>query len=172
MIQRLPDPLPSRSSRASLDLLDYQGPGFVNSLQQLLADAMAQAGMPVDRRGSKAELSRRSGVEDAIISNIFNRPRYVPDDGVRQALCSTLGISRTTLDSAAAEIKGLRIYTTDPGADLPARIDDWHADFTASVGDLTSAQIAEIKAKLDEIEADLARQVKNRPRRKRRPNGP
>ena len=130
----------------------------VNPLQQLLADAMAAAGMPLDKRGSKAELSRRAGVEDAIISNVFNRPRYVPDEDVRQRLATTLGIPRTAIDQAAAEIKGLRVYGLSD-SDSMRRLDALSGDLALSATELTGEERAAIARRLEEIAAEFRRTV-------------
>jgi hypothetical protein len=151
-------PLPPDYAR-----LTYQEQDDVNPLQRLIADAMEAAGMPLERRGSKAELSRRAGVEDAIISNIFNRPRYVPEDDVRAKLSNALGIPRSALDAAAAEIKGLRIYSTSeqPDASRGMRLlDEAHADLALSAADLSPDDLAEIRAKLDAIAAQVTKRHK------------
>lgn len=64
---------------------------------------MEARGYPPGKRGSKADLSRAAVVEDAIVSNIFNRPHYVPEPHVMVDLAKALRIShREILDAAAA----------------------------------------------------------------------
>lgn len=139
---------------------NHWGHADVNPLQQLIADAMAAAGMPLDKRGSRAELSRRAGVEDAIISNLLNRPRYVPDEGVRQKLATALGIPRAAIDSAAAQIKGLRVYPVGDSGEYPHALDAVRAALALSSTDLTQRDLEEIDRRLAEIAEEIERRAK------------
>lgn len=127
----------------------------VNALQRILAARMEELGFPLTQRGSRAELSRRSGVEDAIVSNIFNRPRYVPEEGVRAALAQALGIPPHTLDAAAAEIKGLRVYPAGAHGEVSRMLDDVRASFVMAADELTPAELDEIARKMDDLEQHL-----------------
>ncbi|MGW9032701.1 hypothetical protein ACWGQ5_53995, partial [Streptomyces sp. NPDC055722] len=72
-------------------------------LDAWVADAMAAAGFPLDQRGSRAELARRSGVDQALVSNVFLRDPYVPQLKTRRALGAALGLEPEVVDQAAAE---------------------------------------------------------------------
>lgn len=143
-----------------------RSPDRVNPLQKLLADAMADAGMPLDRRGSKAELSRRSGVSETIIGFILNRPRYVPDEAQRVKLCRALGIPRERMDTAAAKIKGLRVYTNPSPSDAPPspqdvvqRLDADVSDFLLALDEMSDAERDEAVARIDELAAEIRRRT-------------
>lgn len=137
-----------------------EGHYLVNPLQQLIAQAMAAAGMPLEQRGSKAELSRRSGVEDAIISNIFNRPRYVPEPAVRESIARALGIAPHRLDAAAAEIKGLRVY---PAGERPLvkMFDEARDTLILASDELSDEDVAAIEQRIAQIQEDLLRRTRS-----------
>ena len=93
----------------------------MNALQQVISEAMAGAGAPSKRGskawlarrcaetqgGSKRDLDQRSRTFATIISNIFSRDNYLPDEPQRAAIATALGIRKSALDDAEATIKGL-----------------------------------------------------------------
>lgn len=134
----------------------------LNPLQRLIADAMDAAGMPHDARGSKAELSRRSGVPRSTISYIFSREAYLPETGARAALAIALGIPKADLDEAGAAIKGLRVHAS--GSRVIAHLNEVRSDLILAADELTPDELAAAQSLLD----DLAKKVAER---LRGPNG-
>lgn len=129
----------------------------LNPLQRLIADGMARAGFPLEQRGSQAELARRSGVSRQIVNHVFARAMYVPDPAHRVALARAVGIAPHVLEAAAAEMKGLRIYSADRSA--VRLLDELHADIVLSEEELSDEDLAEIEQKIDQIQADLQRRA-------------
>ncbi len=84
----------------------------MNALQRALVDALRESPDLPDhgQRGWQAQLSRRSGVSEQVISNVFKRDAYLPEDRHRAALATALGIPQSRLNAAGAEIKGLRAH--------------------------------------------------------------
>jgi hypothetical protein len=130
----------------------------VNPLQRVIADAMANAGMPLDQRGSKAELSRRSGVSETIIGYIFNRPAYLPDDRHRKALAKALGIPKGDLDNAGAAIKGLRAHTTGP--DVLQQLGEVRSAIVLGETELSPAQLKRAQKELARLADEVAEQLR------------
>lgn len=143
--------------------LQYMPASSMNPLQQLLAEAMRKAGIPLEARGSKAELQRRSGVHRNILDNLFARPRYVPAEKQRAALARALGIPRADIDTAAAQIKGLRVYTTEPvseAGDVVRQLDQATQSFLLASDELSQDELDEVAAKIDELVDELRRRAK------------
>lgn len=134
----------------------------LNPLQRLISDAMTRAGIPLDERGSKAALSRRSGVSETIIGYIFNRPAYLPEAAHRAAIGEALGIPTGDLDNAGASIKGLRVHAS--GSRVIASLNEVRSDLILAADELSPDELAAAQALLD----DLAKKVADR---LRGPNG-
>lgn len=142
--------------------VSYVSPGElnhgVNPLQRVLAEAMSRAGMPYGARGSQAELSRRSGVSQGIISYIFVRPAYLPDEEHRAALAKALGIPKNDLDQAGAAIKGLRAHAS--GSEALRQLADVRATIVMSESEMTPAELKRVKKQLDRLADEVAERLR------------
>jgi hypothetical protein len=79
-----------------------------NAFRRALRDAMVEREIPIDKRGSKAELSRQSGVSETIIGYVFSRPNYIPDLRQRERLAEGLRIAAERLNGPAGEVLATR----------------------------------------------------------------
>ena len=145
----------------------------VNPLQRVIADAMQRAGIPLEARGSKAELARRVAAalggprEDAtqrartsatIVTYIFNRPAYLPDETHRVAIAKALGMSKADLDAAGAAIKGLRAYAS--GSDVLRSLDEVRAMIVLSRDEMSAAELRKAKRQLEKLADEVAARLR------------
>ena len=145
----------------------------VNPLQRVIAEAMQRAGIPLEARGSKAELSRRvaaalGGPKDdldqrartvaTIVTYIFTRPAYLPDEWHRAAIAKALNIPKVDLDNAGAAIKGLRANAS--GSDVLRSLQDVRAMIVLSEVDLSPAELRKARKELERLADEVATRLR------------
>lgn len=109
----------------------------VNPLQQLIADAMTRAGMPLDERGSISAAARRCDLARNQFGYIFSRERYVPTAPSRDKIRAGLGITARDMERAAYETReGVRVTTVFD--------DEWRMSIQAAMDTASPEQLEEI----------------------------
>lgn len=153
----------------------HTGGDGVNPLQRVIAEAMTREGIPLEKRGSRAELARRMSIAlrdepgdpdqrirtlQTIIGYIFNGHRdnenYLPDEKHRAALAKALKIPLRDINDAGSAIKGLRVYSSGP--DVLQQAQDLRATLVLGEAELSDAQLKRMRKML----ADLAAEVDER----------
>lgn len=109
----------------------------VNPLQQLIADAMKRAGMPLEQRGSISEAARRCDLPRNQFGYVFSRERYVPTAPSRDKIRAGLGIPARDMERAA--------YETREGVSITTVFDEeWRRSVQAAMDTASPEQLEEI----------------------------